>query len=147
MTTWTRGEFLISDEPRRLDLAKIHKWIATSYWAQGIPKETFERSVRFSLCFGVYKGPSQVAFARVVSDFATFAYLADVYVADDMRGKGLAKMMMEQIGAHPTLQGLRRWVLVTADAHSLYEKYGFKSLAHAEKYMEKTDPDVYSKQR
>lgn len=147
MTQWTHGEFLISDEPRRLDIDKIHKWIAGTYWANAIPRDVFERSLRFSLCFGVYKGPSQVGFARVVSDFATFAYVADVFVAEEHRGQRLSKKLMEVVSAHPALQGLRRWVLVTRDAHALYEAFGFKPLAHAEHYMEKWDAEVYTRAR
>jgi len=102
-----------------------------------------ERSLRNSLCFGLYEGKSQIGFARVISDFATYAYLADVYVLEKYRGQGLAKWLMECIQQHPELEGLRRWSLVTRDAHGLYEQFGFTPLAKPEGYMERVVPDIY----
>jgi len=140
-----RGEFLISTERARLDLIAIHEFLAgSSYWAKRIPFETFARSAENSLCFGVYDSAgAQVGFARVVSDFATFAYIADVFVLDSDRGQGLGKWLMECIQRHPQLQGLRRWVLTTRDAHGLYAQFGFTSPKFPEHYMEILRPNMY----
>jgi GNAT superfamily N-acetyltransferase len=140
------GGFVISTDPARLDLHAIHKFLASdSYWAQQIPFETFARSAANSLCFGIYDATdAQLGFARVVSDFATFAYIADVFVLNSHRGRGLGKLLMESIKQHPQLQGLRRWVLTTRDAHGLYEQYGFTSPQFPERYMEILRPHMYS---
>ena len=139
-----RGEFLLSTDPARLDLDVIHGFLTNSYWAKGIPLETVARSIEHSLCFGVYDGSgAQVGFARVVSDSATMAYLGDVFVLESHRGRGLGKWMMECIMQHPTLQGLRRWILLTRDAHGLYSQFGFTPLKAPERYMERHRPDVY----
>jgi len=139
-----RGEFLLSTDPVRLDLDVIHGFLTTSYWAKGIPREIVARSIEHSLCFGVYDGSgAQVGFARVVSDFVTFAYLGDVFVQESHRGRGLGKWLMECIMQHPALQGLRRWILVTRDAHGLYSQFGFMSLKAPERYMELHRPGVY----
>ena len=143
--TWTKGEFEISTDPARLDLNTVHGFLTASYWARGIPRETVERSIENSLSFGIYHGARQVGFARVVTDRATYAYLADVFVLPDYRGRGLSKWMMECILAHPDLQGLRRWMLVTQDAHELYRNYGFVPLKAPERWMEIHRPDVYKK--
>jgi N-acetylglutamate synthase-like GNAT family acetyltransferase len=140
---WRRGEFRISDEARDLDIDFVHGELAATYWAEQIPRVVVERSIQNSLNFGIYSAKRQVGFARVVTDHATFAYLADVVVAQPWQAQGLSKWLMEVISAHPRLQGLRRWVLVTADAHGLYEKYGFKPLLKPQSYMEKADPDIY----
>jgi GNAT superfamily N-acetyltransferase len=141
-----RGEFFISTDAARLDLDVIHGFLTTSYWAKGIPREVVARSVQHSLCFGIYDGSgAQVGFARVVSDFATVAYLGDVFVLESHRGRGLGKWTMECIMRHPALQGLRRWILLTRDAHGLYEQSGFKALKAPERYMELHDPGVYEK--
>ncbi len=138
--------FTISTDPDKLDVRLVHDYLSNhSYWAAGIPLETVERSVRNSLCFGLYYESGQIGFARVVTDFATFAYLADVFVMAAFRGQGLSKRMMESIIAHPGLQGLRRWMLATADAHGLYKQYGFTPLGIPERWMEKHHPDVYKK--
>ena len=142
-----RGAFELSDDPARLDVEAIHAFLRESYWAAGIPREVVERSLRGSLCFGVYEGQRQVGFARCVTDRATYAYLADVFVLPSHRGRGLSKWLMECISAHPDLQGLRRWNLVTRDAHGLYAQHGFTAPRHPERYMEKLDPDVYSKRK
>ncbi len=110
------GEFEISDDPKRLDLGVIHAFLSNCYWAAGIPFEVMKRSIENSLPFGVYEGPRQVGFARVVTDYATFAYIGDVFVLEAYRGRGLSKRLMEAIAVHPRLQGLRRWHLVTRDA-------------------------------
>jgi GNAT superfamily N-acetyltransferase len=139
-----RGEFLISTDQSRLDLNVIHGFLTTSYWAKGIPRETVARSIEHSLCFGVYDGSGkQVGFARVISDFATYAYVADVFVLESHRGLGLGKGLMESIVRHPTLQGLRRWNLSTVDAHKLYAQVGFTAPKWPERYMEILRPNLY----
>ena len=140
------GEFLISTDPARLDLDVIHGFLANCYWAKDIPREIVARSIEHSLCFGVYDGSGvQVGFARVVSDFATVAYLGDVFIIESHRGRGLSKWLMECITGHPSLQGLRRWILLTRDAHRLYAKFGFTPVKSPERYMELHRPDVYEK--
>jgi GNAT superfamily N-acetyltransferase len=114
-----------------------------SYWAEGIPIEIVKRSIENSLCFGVYKTSQQIGFARLVTDYATFAYLADVFILESFRGQGLSKWLMETIVSHPDLQGLRRWMLATRDAHELYRKYGFTAIASPERWMERHFPEVY----
>jgi GNAT superfamily N-acetyltransferase len=139
-----RGEFLISTDPARLDLDVIHGFLTNCYWAKGVPREVVARSIEHALCFGVYDGSgAQVAFARVISDFATVAYVGDVFVLDSHRGRGLGKWLMEAITAHPSLQGLRRWILTTRDAHGLYSQVGFTPVKFPERYMERHDPHVY----
>jgi N-acetylglutamate synthase-like GNAT family acetyltransferase len=134
---------LLSTDRDRLDLNVIHGFLASSYWAKGIPRELVARSIQNSLCFGVYKEAQQVGFARVISDFATFAYIADVFVIESYRGHRLGKWMMEVIMRHPRLQGLRRWTLATRDAHPLYAQFGFMLLKKPENFMELNDPNVY----
>jgi GNAT superfamily N-acetyltransferase len=126
------GEYVASSDPARIDVAAVHAFLASSYWAEGIPVELVRRSIEHSLCFGVYHGERQVGFARAITDRATYAYLADVYVLDAHRGRGLARLLMECVMAHPALQGLRRFSLVTRDAHGLYERFGFAPLAGAD---------------
>ena len=139
-----RGEFVVSTDPSRLNLDGIHAFLTNSYWAKGIPREVVARSIEHSLCFGIYHvSGGQVGFARVISDFATIAYLGDVFVLESHRGRGLSKWMMECIMKHPDLQGLRRWILLTRDAHELYAKFGFTPLKAADRYMELHRPDVY----
>lgn len=137
-------DYQISTDNSLLNISFIHQYLCLhSYWAAGIPEETVRRSIDGSLCFGIYHEKHQVGFARVVSDYATFAYLADVFIAPEHRGKGLSKWLMAVITEHQKLQGLRRWMLGTADAHGLYEKYGFQPLARPERFMEKHDPEIY----
>jgi N-acetylglutamate synthase-like GNAT family acetyltransferase len=139
-----RGEFLISSNPARLDLDVIHGFLTNCYWAKGISRELVARSIENSLCFGIYDGAgAQVGFARVITDFATFAYIADVFVLESHRGSGLGKGLMECIQQHPSLQGLRRWNLSTKDAHELYAQYGFTQLRWPERYMEIFRPGMY----
>ena len=140
---WRRGEYLISTDKHLLDLLAIHSFLTRSYWAEGIPFETVKKSIEHSLNFGVYKEGKQVGFARVITDYATYAYIGDVYILEDYRGQGLSKWLMQVITDHPELQGLRRWTLITRDAHELYRKTGFTEPQNPERYMEKTDPDVY----
>lgn len=139
-----RGEFLISTDRARLDLDVIHGFLTKCYWAQGIPRDVVARSIEHSLCFGIYHATGgQVGFARVISDFATFAYLGDVFVLEPYRGYGLGKWLMECIVRHSALQHLRRWILATRDAHGLYSQFGFIPLTAPERYMEIHRPDVY----
>lgn len=138
-------DYTLSDDPARLDLDAIHAFLSRSYWAAGIPRETLARAIANSLCFGVYLGPTQVGFARLVTDRATFAYLADVYVLEPHRGRGLSRALMELVMSHPQVQGLRRWMLATRDAHGLYRKFGFSDLANPAMILAKHDPEVYSR--
>jgi GNAT superfamily N-acetyltransferase len=142
-----RGEFLISTDRGRLDLDVIHGFLTNCYWAKGISREVVARSIEHSLCFGIYDGSgAQVGFARVVSDFATVAYLGDVFILESHRGRGLSKWLMECITQHPALQNLRRWMLLTRDAHGLYAQFGFTPVTAPQRYMELHRPDVYEKQ-
>lgn len=137
------GRYLVTTDPSRLDIRRIHGFLTGSYWAEGIPREVVERSIANSLNFGLYDGQEQVGFARVVTDRATFAWIADVYVEEGHRGQGLGKLLMRAVMAHPDLQGLRRWMLGTRDAHGLYRQFGFAELAHPGNWMDRHDPDVY----
>jgi GNAT superfamily N-acetyltransferase len=140
------GDFLISSDPARLDLDVIHSFLTNCYWAKGIPREVVARSIKHSLCFGVYDNSgAQVGFARVISDFATYAYIADVFVLESHRGQGLSKELMKSIVQHPALQGLRRWTLSTVDAHGLYSQFGFTPPKWPERYMESLRPNLYEK--
>ncbi len=146
-----RNGFRISTDAERLDVDVIHEYLARSYWAKGIPREIVERSIRGALCFGVYEatGPGrgesekQIGFARVITDRATFAYLADVFVLEGWRGRGLSKWLLETILAHPDLQGLRRFCLGTRDAQGLYARYGFANPKDPSRWMEILLPDAY----
>ncbi len=137
------GNYSISCDPTRLNLDVIHGYLQQSYWSPGIPREIVARAIKHSLCFGVYHGTEQIGFARVVTDQATFAYLADVFILDVHRKQGLSKRLMSEILAHPDLQGLRRFMLATLDAHGLYAQYGFKAVALPDRLMEKTRPKIY----
>src|SRR5262245_352046 len=130
------GEVVVSTDPSRLDLDTVHQFLAGSYWATGLPREVMERSFRHSLCFGAYVGEQQVGFARVISDYATFAYVCDVFVSPACRGRGVGKRLMAAILAHPELQGLRRWTLFTRDAHGLYRQFGFEAGRYPDRLME-----------
>jgi GNAT superfamily N-acetyltransferase len=142
-----RGDFSISTDPKRLDVAMIHSFLTTSYWAEGIPMEIVKRSIERSLAFGMFKGNEQIGFARVITDYATFAYIGDVFVLEHFRGQGLGKWLMGVIVTHPELQGLRKWLLATRDAHGLYRQVGFTQLRHPERVMERSFPasEVYRK--
>ena len=136
--------FEISTDKQRLDVDMIHTFLVNeSYWAQTRTIGQMQTAVENSLCFGVYLNDRQVGFGRVVSDFATFAYVGDVFVIDEYRGRGLSKLLMEAMISHPNLQGLRRWVLATRDAHRLYEQFEFSGLKFPERWMERTAPDAY----
>lgn len=145
---WQRGEYTISTDNNRLDIGIIHDFISKqSYWAQGRPIETVQRALDNSLNFGLYKNDQQIGFARVVTDYATFAWIADVFVLPEHRGQGLSKWLMEVILSHPELQGFRRWVLATKDAHSLYARFGFIALHRPERWMERPDPNMQGESR
>jgi GNAT superfamily N-acetyltransferase len=136
--------YRITTDPADFDLDAIHGFIGRSYWAAGMPKALLAKAIANSLCFGILADSGeQVGFARVVTDYATFGYLSDVYVLEQHRGKGLSTWLMTHIMQHPELQGLRRFKLVTADAHGLYAKFGFTAPARPERIMEIFDPDVY----
>jgi GNAT superfamily N-acetyltransferase len=143
--TWRRGEFEISTDKARLDAATIHEFLTHSYWARGIPLETVKRSMEHSFPFGIYHGQRQIGFARWITDRATFAYLGDVFVIDEYRGRGLARWLMEVMTSHPDVQGHRRWCLLTRDAQALYREFGFTPLAKPEAWMEVWTRDRYAK--
>lgn len=139
-----RGDFVVSTDRGRIDFEVIHGFLTNCYWAKGISPELVARSIEHSLCFGIYDGSgAQVGFARVVSDFATVAYLGDVFVLETHRGRGLSKFMMECVKQHPAFQGLRRWILLTRDAHGLYQKFGFTPVKSPQRYMELHQPHAY----
>lgn len=142
-----RDGFLISSDPTLLDLDVIHGFLSTCYWSPGIPRATIERALTHSLSFGLYEtsgaAPRQIGFARVVTDRATFAYLCDVFILDAVRGRGLGTWLIESLLAHPDLHGLRRFCLLTRDAHALYARFGFKPMPDPSRYMEVWNPNVY----
>jgi GNAT superfamily N-acetyltransferase len=129
----------ISTDPTRLDVDAITEMLARAYWAKGRTREKITRTIQYSLVFGIYDGRTQIGLARIVSDYTTFAWLCDVFIHEDYRGKGIGKWLMETIMAHPDLQGLRRFLLATSDAHGLYARYGFQPLSAPDKWMEKFD--------
>lgn len=138
------GEYLISDDPAWINVAAVHAFLTKSYWAEGIPLEVVARALANSLCLGIYAvDGTQVGLVRVISDFATYAYLCDVYVIETHRGRGVAKAALRHTMAHPRLQGLRGWSLRTRDAHRLYAQFGFKALVEPEGSMALRFPDVY----
>jgi GNAT superfamily N-acetyltransferase len=139
-----KGNFRISTDRLRLDIAAIHKFLVEdSYWARERTEEQTRTAIENSICFGVYDGERQIGFARVVTDRATFAYVGDVFILEEYRGRGLSKWLMEAMLEHPELQGLRRWILATRDAHGLYEQFGFHKLTHPERWMERPAPNAY----
>lgn len=139
-----KGEYLISTEQKLLDISTIYEFLSKeSEWSKNIPLSVVKESINQSLNFGLYKEQMLIGYARVISDYSTIAYLGDVFILKQYRGKGLSKWLMETIINHPNLQNLRRWILLTSTADWLYEKYGFKRIPKPEIYMEKFDPDVY----
>lgn len=141
---WQNGEFTISTDRNLLQTDVIHKFLSEeSYWAKERTLEQTTTAIENSLPFGVYRGERQIGFARVVTDYATFAYVGDVFILAEYRGQSLSKLLMETIVSHPDLQGFRRWILATKDAHALYEKFGFAPLRFPERWMEKTAPNAY----
>lgn len=140
----TLSEFNISTDKSKLDISLIHKYLSQeSYWAKNIPINIANQSIENSLCFGVYKDNSQIGFARIISDYTTFAYLADVFILHEYRGKGLSKWLLDCIEEHPNLQNLRRWMLMTHDAQPLYIKKGWNVAQYPERVMEKAFPEIY----
>lgn len=140
----SQGEFTVSTDPARVNLELVYDFLTNCYWAKGITRDVVSRSIENSLPFGVYRGAKQVGFARVITDRATFAYIADVFILEPYRGHGLSKLLMQCIMEHPELQGLRRWSLATRDAHRLYTQFGFRPVAKPEMWMEIHRPEVYS---
>ncbi len=136
------SDYEISNDPDRIDISLVHDFLRRSYWAEGRSRETVERSIKNSLCFAVYAGEQQVAFARVVTDRAVFAYLADVFVVPEFRARGVSKMLMRAILAHPDLQGLRTFMLGTRDAHGLYAQFGFGPISEPQRLMARYRPNV-----
>jgi GNAT superfamily N-acetyltransferase len=138
------ADHVVSDDPARLDIDYVHAFLFNSYWSPGIPRDVVARAIANSLPFGLYNGTgAQAGFARVITDRATYAYVADVFVDEVVRGKGLGKVLMRAIMSHPDLRGLRRWSLATWDAHGLYRQFGFSELAHPERFMEIANSDLY----
>ena len=137
------GGILVTTDPARLDIETVHAFLTRSYWAEGIPREVVERSIRHSICFGAFEGDRQVGFARVISDRATFAYVADVFVLPSHRGRSIGKRLMACITNHPELQNLRLWTLFTRDAHGLYRQHGFREARHPDRLMERRQPQPY----
>lgn len=137
--------YSITNDVEAMDIDAVHAFLSRSYWAPRVPREVVERSLRGALCFGLLKGGAQVGLARVITDRATFAYLSDVYVLEQHRGQGLARWLVQVILAHPELQGLRRFMLATKDAHGLYEKLGFGPLSQPEMFLEILQSDPYQR--
>lgn len=145
-TDFEKQGYLISVDKTKLDIEVIYQYLSVeSYWAQNIPLEVVQRSIDNSLCFGVYHQNTQIGFARLVTDKATFAYLADVFIIETHRGKGLSKWLVQTIHAYPEVQGLRRWMLGTRDAHGLYAQFGWKPIPEEliHRFMQFHNPDVY----
>lgn len=142
---WHKGEYTLSTDRARLEFDTIHEHLTQAYWSVGIPRATVERAFANSLCFGIYGPEGIVGWSRVITDYATYGYLADVYVLPEHRGKGLSKWMMEFILVHPDLQGLRNITLLTRDAQGLYAQYGFKHHDDPKRFMMRNNPDVYKK--
>ena len=140
----TKGPFSATAERQRIDVDAVHAFLTRCFWARGISRELVAKSIAHSLCFGLFHEKAQIGFARVVTDYSTYAYLCDVYVLEDYRGKGLGKWMMEFLMGHPELQGLRRFQLATRDAHGLYRPFGFERLVKPERHMEIFRPGMYS---
>ncbi len=144
---WQKDTFTISDEQAHLNISFIHDFLSQSYWAKEIPQTTVERSIKNSVCFGLYHHQHQIGFCRVITDHATFAYLADVFVIEAFHNQGLGKWLISCVLEHPDLQGLRRWMLATLDAHWLYEKHDFVALKHPEWFMEIAKPELYQEEK
>ncbi len=141
----SRGGYVVTTDASRLDIDYIHAFLTGSYWARGIPRDVVARAIENSLNFGLFQGPRQVGFARAITDRAWYAYIADVFVDEAHRGKGLGKLLVEAVISHPDLQNLRRMMLGTADAHGLYRQFGFTDVDRPERWMERGDPAVYQK--
>jgi GNAT superfamily N-acetyltransferase len=144
-TLYNRDGVIISTDKASLNIDLIHNFLHSCYWAEKIPRAIVERSIENSLCFGIYFNGHQVGFARVITDYATFAYLADVFVLAEQRGNGYSKLLMAAIKNHPQLQGLRKWMLATRDAHGLYQQFGFNPIGNPANVMEITDLEIYKR--
>jgi len=142
---YKKENYLVSTDKSKLNIIIIHSYLSRSYWSENIPQETVKKAIENSLCFGVYNNNIQIGFARVISDYTTFAYLADVFILEKERGKGLSKFLMECILKHKQLQGLRNFCLMTKDAHSLYARYGFKNIPQPENFMANKIENPYKK--
>jgi len=140
---WNKNEYTVSTDQARLNIDYLHQFLSNTYWAKGIPVEILKKSIAGAVCFGVYHERRQVGFARVITDKATFGYLADVFIDPDYRGRGLSKWLMECVMNHPDLQGFRRFMLATRDAHGLYRQFGFTGVPNPEIMMQIHRPDVY----
>lgn len=143
LTEWQKADYIISTDKARLNLDVIHEYLTNCYWAKGIPKETVAKSIEGSLNFGVYKAGDQVGFARVITDYATFMYIADVFILENFRGEGLGVWLIDVIVNHPAFKGLRTWTLLTADAHGLYEKFDFAVPENPRNFMRRKVPNPY----
>jgi len=141
--SYHKDDFTVVTDPLKLDVVAIHRYLTRAYWSEGIPQHIVEKALANSLCFGLFQGTQQIGLARVVTDRATYAYLCDVYVLEEFRGKGLGVWLMECVTSHPDLQGLRRFSLATRDAHGLYEKFGFAALKKPQSLMEIVHHDIY----
>lgn len=141
----SRGGYVVTTDASRLDIDYIHAFLTESYWARGIPRDVVVRAIENSLNFGLFEGERQVGFARAITDRAWYAYIADVFVDEAHRGRGLGKLIMEAVTSHPDLQNLRRMMLGTADAHGLYRQFGFTDLEQPERWMTRGDPAIYQK--
>jgi GNAT superfamily N-acetyltransferase len=144
---WQRGDYVISTDKTKLDLEVIYHFLTISYWAKDISLERIKRGLEHSLAFGIYRDNQQIGFARLITDYATFAYLDDVFILEAFRGQGLSIWLLDVIRTHPDVQGLRRWLLLTADAHGLYEKVGFTAPQRPERFMEIFVPDTYTQEK
>ncbi len=141
--SYQKGDFAAYTDPAKLDVAAIHGYLSRAYWSEGIPRDIVEKAIANSLCFGLFHGENQIGLARVITDRATYAYLCDVYVLEEYRGKGFGVWLMECVMSHPDLQGLRRFSLATRDDHGLYEKFGFAELKKPESQMETVHHGIY----
>ncbi len=141
---WKKDNYTVSTDKNNLNVSVIHNYLKNSYWSPGIPKSTVKKSIDNSLTFGLFDGEKQIGFAKMITDYATFAYLADVFVIDEYKGQGLGKWMMTCVMSHPDLQGLRRIMLATRDAQKLYEKFGFTPLHNPDRFMQLWKPNVYA---
>jgi len=136
-TEFVQGDFLISTNKQKIDLIAVHSFLTNSYWSKGITLDKIKNSIENSLCFGVYYNSKQIGFSRVVTDYTLFGYIADVFILEEYRGRGLSKWLMDTIINYPSIKNLRSWMLATSGAHGLYEKYGFEKISDPEKYMKK----------
>ena len=140
---WFKDDFMITTDKQKIDVAYVHGFLRQSYWAKNVPLPVVQQSIKGSLCFAIWHQQKQVGFARVITDEATFAYLADVFIDEQYRGRGLSKWLVQTILGYPSLQGLRRFMLATRDAHGLYSQFGFEPLSQPDRWMHIHKPDAY----